>query len=195
MCGMLLADFGAEVIRVDRLKAPHIATTCLGRGKKSIALDLKSADGLAAFRKLAKSVDVLIEPYRPGVMERLQLGPDELCMENPGLIYARLTGTIHCVWVKILVLVPLLLLVRCVHIHVHANASSDVPLDMPGWGQTGEDALTAGHDINYIALSGALSLFGRPGEKPLPPVRSLSVPTPLALCLACTTLNLICVIR
>jgi crotonobetainyl-CoA:carnitine CoA-transferase CaiB-like acyl-CoA transferase len=113
MCGMLLADFGAEVIRVDRLKAPHIATTCLGRGKKSIALDLKSADGLAAFRKLAKSVDVLIEPYRPGVMERLQLGPDELCMENPGLIYARLTGTIHCVWVKMLVLVPLLLLVRC----------------------------------------------------------------------------------
>jgi alpha-methylacyl-CoA racemase len=133
-CGMFLADFGADVVRIDKKgQERHFATSTLGRGKRSVELDLKDGADAARFRELAATADVVIEPYRPGVMERLSLGPEELCAANPRLVYARLTG----------------------------------------WGQAGPQAHTAGHDINYIAQSGALSLFARPGERPLPPVNLL----------------------
>jgi alpha-methylacyl-CoA racemase len=134
LCGQLLAGHGAEVMRVDRPgRTPHAGTTLLSLGKSSVRIDLKSEKGRRSFEGLIRHADVLIEPYRPGVMERLRLGPDELLEINPRLIYARLTG----------------------------------------WGQTGALAHTAGHDINYIATSGALSMFGRPGERPVPPVNLL----------------------
>ena len=117
LCGMLLADFGADVVRVDkRGSTGHFATTSLGRGKRSVALDLKDARDKESFMRLVGLADVLIEPYRPMVMERLGLGPNVLLDRNPALVYARLTG----------------------------------------WGQDGPQALAAGHDINYIAQSGAL---------------------------------------
>ena len=90
-CGMMMADFGAEVIRVDRAGSVEMDTH-LGRGKKSIAVNLKHPKGQALVSKLAAKSDVLIEPYRAGVMEKLGLGPDILMKENPRLIYARLTG-------------------------------------------------------------------------------------------------------
>ncbi|XP_013415868.1 alpha-methylacyl-CoA racemase isoform X2 [Lingula anatina] len=90
-CGMILADFGAKVIRVDRIKAPQDASQ-LGRGKLSIAVNLKKTEGVAVVRKLCKSADVLIEPFRAGVMEKLGLGPKILLADNPSLVYARLTG-------------------------------------------------------------------------------------------------------
>ncbi|EFA04186.1 alpha-methylacyl-CoA racemase [Tribolium castaneum] len=128
-CGMVLSDFGASVLRIDKVGA-NIDLDCLGNGKKSIALNLKDPNGAKIVRKLAKTSDVLIEPFRKGVMERLGLGPETLMKENPRLIYARLTG----------------------------------------WGQTGLYSARAGHDINYLALSGLLSLFGRKGQKPIFPV-------------------------
>jgi alpha-methylacyl-CoA racemase len=135
--GMILADFGAEVIRVDRspAAAPGSDPTrdYLARGKRSVALNLKDPQGVAALLALIATADVLIEPFRPGVMEKLGVGPDVASERNPRLIYARLTG----------------------------------------WGQDGAYAPMAGHDINYIAISGALSLIGRKGEKPLPPVNLL----------------------
>ncbi len=127
--GMMLADHGAEVIRVDR-PGRGVPEPVLGRSRKSIVIDLKSADGIAVVRDLAKSADGLIEGLRPGVMERLGLGPDGLLAENPALVYGRMTG----------------------------------------WGQTGPYANAAGHDINYIALAGALHAYGRAGEKPTPPI-------------------------
>ena len=135
-CGMMLADHGAEVIRVDRASGgrggsqPVTTKDVLARGRKSIALDLKSAEGVALARKLCASADGIIEGFRPGVMERLGLGPDELLGDNPRLVYGRMTG----------------------------------------WGQTGPYAPYAGHDINYIALAGALAHFGRAGGKPTPPI-------------------------
>jgi alpha-methylacyl-CoA racemase len=138
-CGMILADFGADVVIVDRLskmgpEIPNVmAKNPFDRGKKSIRVNLKTKEGLAIVQRMIKGSDVLLEPYRPGVMERLGLGPDEALELNPGLVYARLTG----------------------------------------WGQKGPYASMAGHDINYIALSGALSLFKRKGEKPLPPCNLL----------------------
>lgn len=138
-CGMILADFGAEVLVVDRTskRAPEIPNAMeknpFDRGKRSMRVDLKTEEGKAIVRKLIASYDVLLEPYRPGVMEKLGLGPEEAMAWNPGLVYARLTG----------------------------------------WGQSGAYARMAGHDINYIALSGALSLFRREGEKPLPPCNFL----------------------
>lgn len=135
-CGMMLADHGAEVIRVDRASGgrggsmPITTRDVLARGRKSIALDLKSAEGVALARKLCASADGIIEGFRPGVMERLGLGPDDLIADNPKLVYGRMTG----------------------------------------WGQTGPYAPYAGHDINYIALAGALAHFGRAGEKPTPPI-------------------------
>ena len=89
--GMILADFGASVVRVDRVK-PLISMDRLARGKRSIALDLHSKAGNTVARTLCRQADVLIEPFRPGVMEKLCLGPDTLMKENPRLIYARLTG-------------------------------------------------------------------------------------------------------
>ena len=134
-CGMLLADFGAEVIVVDRLAQgpPEIPIimekTPLDRGKRSLRINLKTSQGLEIIRRMIAQADVLVEPYRPQVMEALQLGPDACQALNPKLIYARLTG----------------------------------------WGQNGAYARMAGHDINYIALAGALSLCRRKGERPLPP--------------------------
>lgn len=122
---------------MDRAAHGRVSPTAdtLGRGKRSIALDLKSKGGLEAFKKLCRNSDVLIEPFRPGVMERLGLGPDVLCAENPRLIYARMTG----------------------------------------FGQGGESYVekAAGHDINYIALSGVLSALRNQGEKPMPPANLL----------------------
>ena len=135
-CGMMLADHGAQVIRIDRASgsrggsSPVSRADVLARGRKSIALDLKNAEGVALARKLCATADGLIEGFRPGVMERLGLGPDELLGDNPKLVYGRMTG----------------------------------------WGQTGPYAPFAGHDINYIALAGALAHFGREGEKPTPPI-------------------------
>jgi alpha-methylacyl-CoA racemase len=133
-CAMLLADLGAEVIRVDRNagKANEAVsdTPLLARGRRSIALDLKHPDGLRTLLRLVDGADGLIEGFRPGVTERLGFGPDVCLGRNPGLVYGRMTG----------------------------------------WGQDGPLALTAGHDINYIALSGVLAAVGRAGEKPVPPL-------------------------
>lgn len=138
-CGMLLADFGADVVIVDRLSkgAPEIPNIMeknpFDRGKRSMRVNLKSEQGIDIVKRMIGNSDVLVEPYRPGVMEKLQLGPVDAHALNPELIYARLTG----------------------------------------WGQNGSYASMAGHDINYIALSGALSLFRRKGERPLPPCNLL----------------------
>ena len=133
---MMLADHGAEVIRVERPGGtkggvPTAASKdVLARSRKRIAVDLKSPAGVAVVRDLLASADGLVEGYRPGVMERLGLGPDALIAANPRLVYGRMTG----------------------------------------WGQDGPYAAAAGHDINYIALAGALHAFGRAGEKPTPPI-------------------------
>jgi alpha-methylacyl-CoA racemase len=138
-CGMLLADLGADVVRIDRraarggLVGALGATSLLDRGKRSIALDLKDADDVAVVRALVERADVLLEGFRPGVMERLGLGPDELLALKPSLVYGRMTG----------------------------------------WGQTGPLATSAGHDIGYIALTGALGATGRPDERPAPPMNLL----------------------
>ncbi len=138
-CGMILADFGAEVVVVDRLSkgGPEIPNVMpknpFDRGKRSIRVNLKTDDGKDLLRRMIRVSDILLEPYRPGVMEALGLGPEKAFALNERLIYARLTG----------------------------------------WGQEGRYASMAGHDINYIALSGALSLFRRRGERPLPPCNIL----------------------
>lgn len=132
-CGMILADFGAKVIRVDRTKVA-MAMDTQARGKRSVAINLKTSEGVALLRKLCVQSDVVLEPYRKGVMEKLGLGPQELLKENPRLIYARLTG----------------------------------------YGQRGSYATAAGHDINYIAMSGLLSRLGRSGEKPYAPLNLLA---------------------
>ncbi|XP_029024020.1 alpha-methylacyl-CoA racemase [Betta splendens] len=132
-CGMILADFGAKVIRVDRTKMATAIDT-QSRGKQSVAINLKSTEGVTLLRKLCVQSDVVLEPYRKGVMEKLGLGPKELLKENPRLVYARLTG----------------------------------------YGQTGTYATTAGHDINYLAMSGLLSRLGRSGEKPYAPLNLLA---------------------
>ena len=129
-CGMMLADHGAAVIRVDRPGATPDPRDPLLRGRQSINLDLKSPDDIAKLRELVKTADGLIEGFRPGVMERLGIGPDILLGDNPKLVYCRMTG----------------------------------------WGQTGPYAPAAGHDINYIALSGVLGAIGRADEKPVPPI-------------------------
>jgi alpha-methylacyl-CoA racemase len=132
-CGMMLADHGAEVILIDRpvrTRAGASNKDILNRSRKSIALDMKHPKSIEIIRKLVKSCDGIIEGLRPGVMERLGLGPDVLLKDNPKLVYGRMTG----------------------------------------WGQTGPEAKKAGHDINYIALSGVLDACGRAGEKPTPAV-------------------------
>lgn len=131
--GMMLADHGAEVIRVERPGAAADPTDVLTRSRTVVRHDLKSADGIAAVRDLVRTSDGLIEGFRPGVSERLGLGPDVLLGDNPRLVYGRMTG----------------------------------------WGQDGPLAQAAGHDINYIALAGALHAFGRAGEAPVPPVNLL----------------------
>lgn len=129
-CGMMLADHGAEVIRIDRPGAMLLRQDPLARSRRSICLDMKNPDAVAIARDLCRGADGIIEGYRPGVMERLGLGPDVLLADNPALVYGRMTG----------------------------------------WGQTGPYAQSAGHDINYIALSGVLHTIGRSGERPVPPV-------------------------
>jgi alpha-methylacyl-CoA racemase len=136
-CGMILSDFGADVIRVDRIQPdflPSRPDDPLGRGKRSLRVDLKNPEGAAVVRRLASAADVLLDPFRPGVLERRGLGPDQLLGDNPKLVFARLTG----------------------------------------FGQTGPQAPRAGHDINYVALSGALSLCGRRGSPPTPPANLLA---------------------
>ena len=130
-CGMVLADLGAEVVRIERTEGPPGAREDFtGRGRRSIALDLKSPAAIEAALRLVESADALIEGFRPGVMERLGLGPDLCLARNPRLVYGRMTG----------------------------------------WGQDGPLAQSAGHDMNYIALTGALWAIGRPGERPVPPL-------------------------
>lgn len=132
-CGMVLRDFGASVIRIDRPK-PQLDADRLCRGKRSIVIDLREKKGIALLQKMANNSDVLLEGYRPGVMERMGLGPDVLLQSNPRLVYARLTG----------------------------------------FGQTGPFSAMAGHDINYVALSGVLSMLGAYGQKPQPPVNLMA---------------------
>ena len=133
---MMLADMGAEVVRVERAQAvrgpaPDTAHwDVLLRGRRNIALDLKHPDGVATLLDLVAQADGLIEGFRPGVMERLGVGPAECQARNPKLVYGRMTG----------------------------------------WGQEGPYSQAAGHDINYIALAGALAHFGRVGEAPVPPL-------------------------
>ncbi len=131
-CGMMLSDMGAEVIRIDRKSARGKGSKfdVLNRGRRSIAVDLKNQAGVEAVLRLIEQADALIEGFRPGVMERLGLGPDICLGRNPRLIYGRITG----------------------------------------WGQTGTISHAAGHDLNYIALSGALHAIGRAGENPIPPL-------------------------
>ena len=125
---MMLADFGASVLSVRRPDPmPFDPAAAMSRGKDAMGLDLRSPLGQATARRLAKSVDIFVEGFRPGVMERLGLGPEALIADNPGLIYARLTG----------------------------------------WGQSGPYAKRAGHDINYLAISGALKTIG--DERPVAP--------------------------
>lgn len=126
---MMLADHGAEVIRVERPGVAADTGDVLLRSRKVINLDLKSKDDASALRSLVRTADGLIEGFRPGTMERLGLGPSELLRENAKLVYGRMTG----------------------------------------WGQTGPYAQWAGHDINYIALTGALHAIG-PAENPVPPL-------------------------
>lgn len=125
---MLLADLGAEVVRIDRPGAQE-TNPVVGRARHRLGLDLKSEEGRAAVSAAAANADVLIEGFRPGVMERLGLGPDVLLEANPRLVYARMTG----------------------------------------WGQDGPLAQAAGHDINYIAITGALAAVGKAGETATPP--------------------------
>lgn len=133
VCGMVLADFGARVIRVDKVGG-GLNYDVTARGKRSIALDLKKPEGVSVLRKLCGSADVLIEPFRPGVMEKLGLGPEIITKDNPKLVYARLTG----------------------------------------FGQSGPYKDMAGHDINYLAISGVLNSLGRKHENPLAPVNLLA---------------------
>ena len=126
-CGMMLSDMGAEVIRVDRISGGRDRPKdVLARNRRSIAVDLKDPRGVETVLKLVESADALFEGFRPGVTERLGLGPQECMARNPKLVYGRMTG----------------------------------------WGQEGPMAQAAGHDINYIGLSGALHGIGRPGERP-----------------------------
>jgi alpha-methylacyl-CoA racemase len=160
--GMMLADLGATVTRVDRpsagvggagwVRGPStmaaVRADVVSRGRRSIAVDLKSAEGVELVLKLIDSADVLIEGFRPGVMERLGLGP-EVCLErNPRLVFGRMTG----------------------------------------WGQDGPLAQAAGHDINYISLSGALAAIGRHGDAPVPPLNLVGDYGGGGLMLACGVL-------
>ena len=127
---MLLADLGAEVLRIDRAGGNGWPNPVMDRGRSVLTLDIRSEAGRERCASLAARADVLIEGFRPGVMERLGLGPEPLLAANPRLVYARMTG----------------------------------------WGQTGPKAKVAGHDINFIALTGALAAIGEPGRGSVPPL-------------------------
>jgi len=129
-CGMLLSDLGADVVRIDRKTgASRGKTDVTARGRRSVALDLKSPAAVEACLKLMEAADAVFEGFRPGVMERLGLGPDVALARNPRLVFGRMTG----------------------------------------WGQSGPYAQAAGHDMNYIAISGALGAIGT-ADKPIPPL-------------------------
>lgn len=132
MAGMMLADMGANVIRIERTakRDPVASKDPSYRGKKSVVLNLKSTEGRDALLTMLEQADVLIEGYRPGVTEKMGLGPDDCWARNPKLVYGRMTG----------------------------------------WGQEGPMAHAAGHDINYISITGALYACGRQGEVPVPPL-------------------------
>jgi alpha-methylacyl-CoA racemase len=136
MCAMLLADLGATVLRIDRPEPSDLGVAkplrydLLLRGRRCLALDLKHPDGKALALRLIERADALIEGFRPGVTERLGLGPEDCLARNPRLVYGRVTG----------------------------------------WGQEGPLSQAAGHDLNYIALAGALHAFGRRGQAPTPPL-------------------------
>lgn len=130
MAGQMLADLGCSVTVIDRASGRDLSAEINRRGKRSIALDLKAPAGRAALLRLCEHADVLIEGYRPGVMERLGLGPEQVMSKNSGLVYGRMTG----------------------------------------WGQTGPLSATAGHDITYLALTGALHAMGEKGRPPVPPL-------------------------
>lgn len=130
---MVLGDLGADVVRIQRrgaLPAPGQASTAGLRGRTIVEADLKNPDDLVKVKRLVQQADILIEGFRPGVTERIGLGPDDVAELNPRLIYGRMTG----------------------------------------WGQTGPRAMEAGHDLNYISLTGLLHAVGRPGERPVPPL-------------------------
>jgi alpha-methylacyl-CoA racemase len=131
---MMLSDMGADIIRLERPTGPRgvdaVPANVLNRGRRSVGIDLKHPDAVELTLRLVEGADALIEPFRPGVAERLGIGPDACLARNPRLVYGRMTG----------------------------------------WGQEGPYATMAGHDINYIALGGALAHFGRPGEVPVPPI-------------------------
>ena len=133
---MLLADAGADVLRVDRVREPSPTTLAgprwdlLNRSRPSVAVDMKDPEGLALVLDLVAEAEALVEGWRPGVAERLGIGPDDCTARNPRLVYGRMTG----------------------------------------WGQDGPLAQRAGHDIDYIALAGALWPIGRAGERPVPPL-------------------------
>ena len=135
-CNMMLADMGADVLLVDRAEDARLGLArarwhdVMFRGRRSVTLDLKNEGGIAAALMLADKADAVIEGFRPGVMERLGLGPDAMLTRNPRLVYGRMTG----------------------------------------WGQQGPLAARAGHDIDYIALSGVLHAIGRSGGPPVPPL-------------------------
>ncbi|MFA5883004.1 MAG: CaiB/BaiF CoA-transferase family protein [Acidimicrobiia bacterium] len=135
-CGMLLADLGAEVLRLERADVAagtdhtRPATNAMHRGKRAVGIDLKHPDGAATFLRLCEAADAVIDVFRPGVAERLGIGPDDCRARNHRLVYGRLTG----------------------------------------WGQDGPYAPMAGHDIDYIAISGALEPIGRAGQPPTPPL-------------------------
>ena len=129
-CAMLLADQGADVIRIDRQGGNGWPNPIMDRGRARITLDIRTDAGLETALTMCDRADVVIEGFRPGVMERLGLGPDTLLDRNPKLVYGRMTG----------------------------------------WGQDGPLAQRAGHDINYIALTGALAAIGSPGERSIPPL-------------------------
>jgi alpha-methylacyl-CoA racemase len=136
---MMLSDMGAEVLRIDRIipecesDLDEADKDILNRGRKSISIDLKNPVGVEVVLRLAERSDAIIEGFRPGVMERLGLGPEVCFKRNPRLVYGRVTG----------------------------------------WGQEGPLALTAGHDINYIALAGVLDAIGRVDQPPVPPLNLL----------------------
>ena len=156
-CGMILADMGAEVISVERITAAGRGSSSdiASRGKKSIAVDIRKPEGQDIIKKLVESADVLIEGFRPGVMEKNNLGPDELININPKLIFGRMTG----------------------------------------WGQNGPLANAAGHDINYIALSGVLGAIGKKDTPPPPPLNLIGdfggggMLLALGVCAALNTVN------
>jgi alpha-methylacyl-CoA racemase len=134
---MMLADLGADVIRLERPTGPRgldaIPANVTNRSRRSVGIDLKNPEAIELVLRLVEGADALLEGFRPGVAERLGIGPDACLARNPRLVYGRMTG----------------------------------------WGQDGPYAAMAGHDINYISLGGALAHFGRPGEKPVPPINTV----------------------